>query len=514
METLPCSAGELLRSYRARSGLTQHDLATQTGVSVRALRDLERDRTRRPRARAVHVLAEALALTPAEHEDLQRALAGAGRTGAGNHLYVAALGPLTVRRGARPVDVGPVKQRLLLGLLAIQPDQPVSTDEIVENLWPSRPPRTYQGLVHSYVARLRRSIEAQQHGGPARLITSRRGSYRLDPSHTELDVVRFEELVTRARRAGEGGDGPGALAGFASALGYWRGPVLADLGPVLPQHPAAVALARHRLDAALGYADLAIHSGQQEHALAVLHDLAEAEALHEGLYARLMLALAGTGQQMAALRLFDQIRTRLAGELGIAPGPELTAAHLRVLRQDLPAPRGVAAPRVTAEPGHRAGPPVAPAQLPPDVADFTGRERELRRLHSLMRAGGPEATALPIVLLSGPPGVGKPVPGTRPTRYFRTPAWRYVTYVRQEAQCPTQSTERRSRPRSSIRPGAILPGTLQHVRERRVRHTENPGRGHGAKRQRDAGDHGRPFEGALPLADRHIRRLRRGGSSP
>jgi tetratricopeptide (TPR) repeat protein len=95
------------------------------------------------------------------------------------------------------------------------------------------------------------------------------------------------------------------------------------------------------------------------------------------------------------------------GELGVTPGPELTAAHLRVLRQDLPAPRGVAAPRMAAGPGHRAEPPVAPAQLPPDVADFTGRERELQRLHSLIRAVGPEATALPIVLLSGPPGVGK-----------------------------------------------------------------------------------------------------------
>jgi DNA-binding SARP family transcriptional activator len=50
----------------------------------------------------------------------------------------------------------------------------------------------------------------------------------------------------------------------------------------------------------------------------------------------LMLALAGSGQQAAALQTYATIRQRLADELGVEPGVALRGAHLRVLRQDIP----------------------------------------------------------------------------------------------------------------------------------------------------------------------------------
>jgi DNA-binding SARP family transcriptional activator len=49
-----------------------------------------------------------------------------------------------------------------------------------------------------------------------------------------------------------------------------------------------------------------------------------------------MIALAATGQHAAALDAFGQVRRRLREELGMPPGPELAAAHLRVLRQQVP----------------------------------------------------------------------------------------------------------------------------------------------------------------------------------
>ena len=54
--------GEWLRKQRVGAGLTQEDLAERSGVSVRAIADLERGRTRRPYPSSVRALARALGL--------------------------------------------------------------------------------------------------------------------------------------------------------------------------------------------------------------------------------------------------------------------------------------------------------------------------------------------------------------------------------------------------------------------------------------------------------------------
>jgi tetratricopeptide (TPR) repeat protein/transcriptional regulator with XRE-family HTH domain len=67
------SFGVLLRRYRLASGLSQEELAQRAGLSVRALANMERGRTRRPYRRSVRLLADALALSDLQHLDLDRA---------------------------------------------------------------------------------------------------------------------------------------------------------------------------------------------------------------------------------------------------------------------------------------------------------------------------------------------------------------------------------------------------------------------------------------------------------
>ncbi|MET8853385.1 BTAD domain-containing putative transcriptional regulator [Amycolatopsis sp. NPDC004625] len=98
-----------------------------------------------------------------------------------------------------------------------------------------------------------------------------------------------------------------------------------DLGERLRHHPVAVAAARGHVTAVLAYADLAVEPRHGERALTRLR--AHEEPLHEGVAARLGLALAKAGEQAAALALFAEVRVRLVAELGIEPGPELRAAH-------------------------------------------------------------------------------------------------------------------------------------------------------------------------------------------
>jgi hypothetical protein len=117
----------------------------------------------------------------------------------------------------------------------------------------------------------------------------------------------------------------------------WRGEVLSDVD-LLAGYPAAVEVARRHTDSVLGYADAAASIGADRRALPYLRQLCAREPFHEHAHARLMLALAATGQQAAALRVFAELRQRLDADLGIAPSHVLARAQAQVLRQEFSGP--------------------------------------------------------------------------------------------------------------------------------------------------------------------------------
>jgi transcriptional regulator with XRE-family HTH domain/tetratricopeptide (TPR) repeat protein len=68
--------GEALRQARQRAEMTQEELADKTGLSVRAISDLERGLTARPRRSSVQLLADALGISPPGQEPSADALPG------------------------------------------------------------------------------------------------------------------------------------------------------------------------------------------------------------------------------------------------------------------------------------------------------------------------------------------------------------------------------------------------------------------------------------------------------
>ena len=385
--------GDAIRAQRMRAGLTQQELAKRAGVSVRALRYIEQGRITRPRRDSVRRLAEAVGLPADGHWS---AWQGAGPDA---RLRIGVLGRLEVRGGWRTVEMGPPKQRSLLALLALQPGKVVHREEIVDVLWSDHPPESCQNLVHTYISRLRKKAEAIRPGSDAALITSARGGYRLTVDVEQLDLLQFDELATQAGQLRHT-DPESALVCYEKALRLWRGPVLADLPDEVRGHPVAMAVSGRRIATALAYADTALGVGRHEPVVEALRALVHDEPLHEGLHARLMLGLAGSVQQAAALRLFAEIRTRLAEDLGIEPGAEIVAAHLRIVRNEV----NVSAPStVRREPGH----PV-PAQLPADIGGFTGREDHIERLDAVLRKrDASRRAAVTICAIAGTAGVGK-----------------------------------------------------------------------------------------------------------
>jgi len=407
----------LVREYRRVAGLTQRQLAERSGLSVAAVRDLEQGRSRRPRPGSLDALARALGLDARQSAALAaggtagsasrgaRAGHGGAPAGHGSGLWLAVLGPLAAWRDGLAVGLGPPGQAAVAGLLAVQPGELVCRESVIDVLWGPKPPATAAELVQARVSRLRRILDPAGRDG---LVEQGPAGYRLRAGAGELDAAAFGELAERGGAMAASGDAATACGLYAQALGLWRGEPVAGV-PVLRGHPAVTGLTRRRAEAVLGYADAACRVGWHQRVLPLLEELAHEQPLEERVYARLIVALAGAGQQAAAIDAFEALRRRLDEELGVRPGPEVTAAHQRVLRQDIPPPAdGTAA--VTSRPGTDAGQVSAPGMvysLPPDTAAFTGRRDELDRITAAVTATAGSGGAVAICAIGGMPGIGK-----------------------------------------------------------------------------------------------------------
>jgi len=409
----------LVRTYRREAGLTQKELAAKARLSVAALRDIEQSRRRRPRPSSLAALADALGLDAERAATMimvgrnltssprprQTGPAGpADPTVTGQGLWLAVLGPLEGWRDGMPLYLGPPARRAVLGMLLMDPDVGVRRDTIVDVLWGDQPPRTAVGLVQAHVSRLRKILEPRKYAaGGDRVLDSVHGTYRLRLSSAELDLLLFRELAARAASMREGGDDLAACELYENAVGLWRGDPLADVEG-LAGHPGIVALRQQLTAVLLQYAELACALGQHHRVLPRLQALAAAEPLNESAHARLMIVLAGAGQQAAAIRVYEDLRSRLDRELGLYPGAELAEAHLRILRQEFVA----ASPgRPDARGAARAASPVIPRQLPAATRHFTGRVRELDAMTGLVERNLADTNGVTILALTGMAGIGK-----------------------------------------------------------------------------------------------------------
>ncbi len=107
----PVPFGMLLRRFRLAAGRTQAGLAEQSGLSERAVNDLERDPRRVPRLESVRLLADALGLSP---QDRAALLAAARPQAAGAPSHSATFSPRGTPHPARhnlPVQLTPLLGR-------------------------------------------------------------------------------------------------------------------------------------------------------------------------------------------------------------------------------------------------------------------------------------------------------------------------------------------------------------------------------------------------------------------
>ncbi|MFC4592068.1 AfsR/SARP family transcriptional regulator [Sphaerisporangium corydalis] len=308
--------------------------------------------------------------------------------GPGSGARFAVLGPVRAWRDGAEVDLGTPQQRTALAILLLHEGAPVSLTDLVDIMWEDAPPQSAVSTVRTYVSRLRRAL------GPG-LIASARGGYALRAGPGRLDLTLFQDLVTRARTARREGDAPAAAAALGDALGLWKGSPLTGV-PGTYAEAQRTRLDRLRLAAAEDRFAIDLELGLDIGVVTELAAMVGAHPLRERSRELLMLALYRAGRQSEALESFRECRRLLAAELGLDPGPGLREMHRRILAAD---PR-LLGPSARGWPA--APPPPAPAQLPADLADFTGRSTGLREVAEALAQPG-----VPLVGIVGLGGIGK-----------------------------------------------------------------------------------------------------------
>ncbi|MFJ8772533.1 AfsR/SARP family transcriptional regulator [Streptomyces microflavus] len=237
------------------------------------------------------------------------------------------LGPLVVWDGeGREVRVPEAKVRALLADLLAHDGGPVTADRLIHDLWGDAPPGKPAGALQAKISQLRRVV------GRDRVVRQPAGyRLRLDGGGDEVDAVRFRALVTEARPVR---DPRTRAALLTEALGLWRGPAYADFADGLFVRGPAQRLAEQRLSVLEEQAEARLEAGDHALLAGELADLVALHPLRERLRAAQMRALYAAGRQSEALASYEDLRTRLVGELGVDPSPELAALHGAVLRQE------------------------------------------------------------------------------------------------------------------------------------------------------------------------------------
>ncbi|MEV0632649.1 BTAD domain-containing putative transcriptional regulator [Nonomuraea wenchangensis] len=304
-------------------------------------------------------------------------------------VFIRVLGSFAAEVNGATVHLGGPRQRGVLALLVAARGQVVPVDRMIEDLWRGEPPARALMSLQAYVSNLRRLLEpGRPPRTPARLLVSASPGYALRLPPGSVDAWRFEDLLDQARAAT---DPRTVRTRLAEAFGLWQGPAFAEVADEPWAAAETARLNELRLVATELHVAAGLRVGDAAAVVPEAERLTRDEPLREEGWRLHALALWSSGRQADALATLRRARGILAEELGLDPGPDLTALEEAILTQRTDVLRETV-------------PPPSP-RAPITVAPFVGREAELSAL--VVAATEAAADGVRIALVTGEAGLGK-----------------------------------------------------------------------------------------------------------
>lgn len=288
-------------------------------------------------------------------------------------IEVRVLGPFRVRtidgEVVDPRAWRTAKTRDLVRLLAVA-GKPVSTERVVDVLWPGAEPARGRGSLRTAASQIRHVL------GEDCLV---RHGDALELAGVWVDAAAFASRAATARHRLSAGDASGGLAAAWEAVLLYSGDLCEDESYADWVNDDRDRLRRLLRQLLLDAGRAALTAGWFRDAVELGHQALDVDPCAEPAYRVLMRAYVGLGETSQALRTYDHCRHALAEQLGADPDDKTQALHLQLLRPQEP-------------------------QVP--AAPFVARWPMLARVRGLM-AGVVEERRPQAVVVTGPAGIGR-----------------------------------------------------------------------------------------------------------
>ncbi len=303
------------------------------------------------------------------------------------------LGPIKCTVAGKPVDIGGEKPQTILLALILAEGKMITTDRLIDLVWADTPPAKPNVTLRSYISHLRKLLEPDRaNGAKPQILVTRAGGYAMEVPTEDVDARLFQQLANQVRQFASL-DHVQTIKAATAALELWRSVDL-DHGPIATFRTEGDVLTDLRSEVQELRLRSLVAAGRHQEVIAEARPLIATDRYREPYHEVLILALYLTGRTAEALAEYQTVRSLLAEELGLEPGPALQKLESQILCNDqaLLDQHSPSSKQLDSsdQGGTRPG--------------LVGREQEIRRLGNLLKLND---SRHPLGALTGEPGIGK-----------------------------------------------------------------------------------------------------------
>ena len=269
----------------------------------------------------------------------------------------------------------------------------VTSDQLIESLWPNDPVDTARRRLHVRINQLRKGL-----GDKSALVRTVHNGYIFEPDEScWIDVEEFQILISEGARFQEIGQGRPAIQAYEKAHQAYRGDFLAEDLYADWTFTHREFFRERFLSLLIELSECYAQQGRYRLAIARARQALIQDPLRETIYVRLMLYHYYSGEQSQALRVYEQCKEVLSNELNVAPMEATNRIRDQINIGSLWKSEEIPHYPPPIYDGKLFEVPYALNEIP-----FTGREREYAWLVSQWKK-----TEKHVILLEGEAGIGK-----------------------------------------------------------------------------------------------------------